>query len=130
MTDLSWSVTHVSQIEGVSKPFGVIRHLPDYGPEIRVSEVQMRRGFPGPVNFHRKSTEFAYLVDGEAYGYIDGDVVRLQPHAGIFLPPGTPHGFKAVSETATLLVIHTPFVPPADDHTFILDDFALPEATA
>jgi len=126
--DLRWFVTDETQIDSVPKPFGLIRHLPDYGPELRVSEVRMRRGLPGPVNFHIKSTEFAYLVSGDAYGYLDGDVVRLRPQTAIFVPPGCPHGFKAVSEMATLLVVHTPFVPPSDDHTFVLDDFDLPTA--
>lgn len=125
-TGTTWSVTGQGQLEALLKPFGTIRHHGDYGPSLRVSEVELRRGQPGPVNYHERSTEFAYLAAGEAYCFVDGEIRFLTAHTAVFLPPGTSHGFKAVSRTATLLVVHTPFVPAGEDHVPVRDDFDIP----
>ena len=127
-TETRWSVTEQEQLAALPKPFGAIRHHGDYGPSLRVSEVELRRGMPGPVNYHERSTEFAYLAAGEAYGFFDGEVRFLPAHTAVFLPPGTSHGFKAVSQTATLLVVHTPFVPAGEDHVPVQDDFDIPDS--
>jgi quercetin dioxygenase-like cupin family protein len=105
------------------RPFGTIGHFPASQNRLRASYVGVQPGRPAPVTRHALSGELVYVVSGSAAAYVDGTVKTIEAGTTLYLPPGTAHGFKAYGEPATLLVVHVPSVPPAEDHEAVLPDF-------
>ncbi|WP_405940061.1 cupin domain-containing protein [Streptomyces sp. NBC_00726] len=121
-TERIWA-TEAGRLPVQERPFGTIGHFPASQERMRVSYVGVQPGRPAPVTRHALSGELVYVVSGSAAAYIDGTVETVGAGATLYLPPGTSHGFKAYGEPATLLVVHVPSVPPAEDHEAVLPDF-------
>jgi quercetin dioxygenase-like cupin family protein len=84
--------------------------------------VQLKKGGKSPVIRHNSSAEFVRILHGEVIIYLDGEQMSGIPGTTIYIPPQVPHGFKAVSESSTILVVHVPGVSPTSDHTVIYED--------
>jgi quercetin dioxygenase-like cupin family protein len=121
-TEQVWT-SEAGQLPVQERPFGTIGHFPANQARLRVSYVGVQPGRPAPVTRHALSGELVYVVSGSAAAYVDGAVTAVEAGTTLYLPPGTAHGFKASAEPATLLVVHVPSVPPAEDHEAVLPDF-------
>ena len=60
-----------------------------------------------PLHTH-PADESMYVVEGELLVHLDGEAHALRAGGFSLAPAGVPHAFKVVSETATVLFLHTP----------------------
>jgi hypothetical protein len=49
-----------------------------------------------------------YMIDGQIVVHLAGEEHRLGPGGLVIAPRDVPHAFLVLSETATLLTLHTP----------------------
>lgn len=59
-----------------------------------------------PSEYVQPQDEWVVLLRGDATMEVDGEVVELQSGAYLFLPAGTPHTVRRVSEGALWLAVH------------------------
>ncbi|MNP66338.1 Cupin domain protein [compost metagenome] len=60
-------------------------------------------------HYHSVSRQFFFVLTGKASLEADGELVELNPHEGLEIPPGVPHQMMNRSEEETeFLVISTP----------------------
>ena len=60
-------------------------------------------------HYHRKTTEFYYVLKGKGVLELDGDQVELEPGTLVMIRPGTRH--RAEGQVETLIVGIPPFDP-------------------
>ena len=60
-----------------------------------------------PLHTH-PADESMYVIEGELLVHLDGQEHPLRAGGFSLAPAGVPHAFKVVSETATVLFLHTP----------------------
>ncbi|MCD6333990.1 MAG: cupin domain-containing protein [Candidatus Latescibacteria bacterium] len=60
-------------------------------------------------HYHKKTTEFYYVLKGEGTLVLDGDRVALDPGTLVMIRPGTRH--RAEGQVETLIVGIPPFDP-------------------
>jgi quercetin dioxygenase-like cupin family protein len=71
-------------------------------------EDRMDRGKMTPLHTHPDSDETMYVLDGEILMHLDGEEHPVTAGGVAVAPRGLPHAFMVVSESATLLCLHTP----------------------
>jgi quercetin dioxygenase-like cupin family protein len=67
----------------------------------------MDKGKRTPLHTH-PSDESLYVVDGEILVHLDGQEHTLSAGGLVIAPRAVPHAFLVLSETATILTLHTP----------------------
>jgi len=67
----------------------------------------MEQGKRTPLHTH-PSDESLYVVDGEIVVHLAGEDTSVLAGGIVIAPRDVPHAFMVVSETATLLTLHTP----------------------
>ena len=67
----------------------------------------MDKGKRTPLHTH-PSDESLYVVDGEILVHLDGHEHTLRAGGLVIAPRTVPHAFLVLSETATMLTLHTP----------------------
>ena len=60
-----------------------------------------------PLHTH-PADESLFVIEGELLVHLDGQAHALRAGGFSLAPAGVPHAFKVVSESATVLVLHTP----------------------
>ena len=60
-----------------------------------------------PLHTH-PADESMFVIEGELLVHLDGEAHALRAGGFSLAPAGVPHAFKVVSETATVLFLHTP----------------------
>ena len=60
-------------------------------------------------HYHKKATEYYYILEGNGKMELNDDVIELEPGLAILIPPGTAH--RAYGNIKTLIV-----VIPAAEH--------------
>lgn len=71
-------------------------------------EAWMPCGKATPLHAHPESDESFYVMDGEILTYLDGERGSAGSGGIIVIPRGMPHAFAVTSDSARLLVAHTP----------------------
>ncbi len=71
-------------------------------------------------HFHRKATEYYYILSGSGNMELDDDVIELEPGTAVIIYPGTAH--RVYGDITALIV-----VIPAAEHG---DEFFADETTA
>ena len=71
-------------------------------------EDRMERGKMTPLHTHPDSDETMYILDGEILMHLDGHEESVSAGGIAVAPRGLPHAFMVVSESATMLCLHTP----------------------
>jgi quercetin dioxygenase-like cupin family protein len=61
-----------------------------------------------PPHVHERQNEGFYILDGEVTFQIDTELVTARPGTFLSIPPGTPHAFRVISDTARVLNFYTP----------------------
>jgi quercetin dioxygenase-like cupin family protein len=68
---------------------------------------EMEKGKVTPLHTH-PSDETMYVVDGAILAHLDGAEHEVTAGGILIAPRGVPHAFMVVTESATLLTLHTP----------------------
>ncbi len=61
-----------------------------------------------PPHVHERQTEVFYLLDDEMRIQLGTDIIDAGPGSLVSVPPGTPHGFTVLSDTARVLNLYVP----------------------
>jgi quercetin dioxygenase-like cupin family protein len=77
------------------------------GERFAVMEVLLPKGAAPPLHSHPQDETF-YILDGEVTLWVDDQPQRCGSGAIAFAPGGSPHSFRAESDTARMLVLSTP----------------------
>lgn len=102
-------------------------------------EQLMPRRNGAPLHVHERLHEYFYLLVGEIRFQTGDDVATAVAGSAVSIPPGTPHGFVVVSDTARVLNMYTPggfddrlahLATPATAKTLPPDGTVLDEITA
>lgn len=67
----------------------------------------MEKGKRTPLHTH-PSEESLYVIEGEILVHLDGQEHTLSAGGLVIAPRDVPHAFLVLSETATMLTLHTP----------------------
>jgi len=65
-------------------------------------------------HYHKKTTEFYYVLEGTGILELDGEEVELRKDTVVMIPPGVRH--RAYGEVTALVIGNPPFSP--DDQFF------------
>lgn len=72
----------------------------------------LRQLMPGgggpPTHVHERAAQGFYVLEGELKITIDGHTSTAGAGAAFWIPPGTPHTYDIVSETARVLDLYSP----------------------
>lgn len=71
-------------------------------------EAWMPRGKATPLHAHPDSDETFYVISGDLLAHVDGEDSKATTGGIMMIPRGAPHAFAVTSESARLLVVHTP----------------------
>ena len=52
-----------------------------------------------PLHVHHREDEIFLVVEGRISYYVNGEWTEVEPGGVVYLPRGTPHGFRNVGET-------------------------------
>jgi quercetin dioxygenase-like cupin family protein len=80
----------------------------DTGGACFLFEDFLEKGKTTPYHAHEGATEVAYLLEGEIRFVADGVEHLVRAGGCTITPPGTPHAFVVVSDTARLLAMQVP----------------------
>jgi quercetin dioxygenase-like cupin family protein len=78
------------------------------GGSFLLLEEQTRRGKVTPLHAHPDEAETFYVLEGEVLFHLDGSELSLGVGGVVSAPPGLPHAYMVVSETARTLILITP----------------------
>lgn len=78
------------------------------GGALLLIEAWMPRGKATPLHAHPDSDETFYVISGDLLTHIDGEDGQTATGGIIMIPRGVPHAFAVTSDSARLLVVHTP----------------------
>ena len=70
--------------------------------------ITMRRGTEPPPHVHSQEHEFFHILSGEMRAFVDGEVFDLTAGECLYLPLGTPHAFRLLSEETHWVAFITP----------------------
>ena len=79
----------------------------DTGGTFLLFDDVMEQGKRTPLHTH-PTDESLYVVEGEILVHLAGDEHRVAAGGLVIAPRDVPHAFLVLSETATLLTLHTP----------------------
>jgi mannose-6-phosphate isomerase-like protein (cupin superfamily) len=71
-------------------------------------EAEEPAGFGPPLHIHRDAAEAFYVLEGEYIIFLDGREATCPAGSFIFIPAGTPHGFRVGGVPSRKLNIYTP----------------------
>ncbi len=77
------------------------------GGSYSVFEVELPQGLADEPHLYAQIDKAYYLFDGKLEFFVDDEVFELIEGSFIFIPRGSVHGFRVISETAQFLNIHT-----------------------
>jgi quercetin dioxygenase-like cupin family protein len=78
------------------------------GGSFMLVEEHTRQGKVTPLHAHPDEAETFYVLEGEVLFHIDGTERPLVAGGFVSVPPGLPHAYTVVSETARNLILITP----------------------
>src|SRR4030095_15099278 len=64
-------------------------------------------GFGPPLHLHRDASESFYVLEGEYTVFLDQRQFTCPAGSFIYMPAGTPHGFRVGAQTSRKLVLFT-----------------------
>jgi mannose-6-phosphate isomerase-like protein (cupin superfamily) len=71
-------------------------------------EAQEPAGFGPPLHIHRDAAEAFYVLEGEYIVFLDGREASCPTGSFIFIPAGTPHGFRVGDIASRKLNLYAP----------------------
>jgi quercetin dioxygenase-like cupin family protein len=71
-------------------------------------ETQEPAGFGPPIHIHRDTAEAFYVLEGNYIFFLDGQEVSCPAGSFVFVPAGTPHGFRVDGVASRKLMLYAP----------------------
>ena len=78
------------------------------GGKFTLLEATEPPGFGPPLHLHRDASESFYVTQGEYIVFLDQQEFRCGPGSFVFIPAGTPHGFRVGAEPSRKLLLFAP----------------------
>jgi mannose-6-phosphate isomerase-like protein (cupin superfamily) len=78
------------------------------GGAFSLLEADEPAGFGPPLHIHHDAAEAFYVLEGEYIIFLDDQEVSCPAGSFIFIPAGTPHGFKVGNIASRKLNFYTP----------------------
>ena len=111
-TEKRYSVAQMADIPGTPCPCGSAKRAftddPDQIASMHVTSISV----DARLHYHKKMTEFYYVLEGAGHMELDGDEVPLKPGTAVMIKPGCRH--RAVGEFQ-MLIVPIPAFDPADE---------------
>jgi quercetin dioxygenase-like cupin family protein len=73
-------------------------------------------GFSTGLHVHRVQEETFYVLEGECEWQVGDQLVRAEPGAYVFIPPGVPHNIGNASDKPARMIMTVS--PPGHEHYF------------
>ncbi len=80
----------------------------DTGEAFSLLEAEEPAGFGPPLHIHHDAAEAFYVLEGEYIIFMDHREVACPAGSFIFIPAGTPHGFRVGNIASRKLNLYTP----------------------
>jgi quercetin dioxygenase-like cupin family protein len=88
---------------------GVADRKPKHDPAVmQVVEITIEAGTPMSSNHTHGRSEIYYVSKGRLCVQVGDEEAVLGPGCYFYIPAGTPHAFKEIIETTTLVNVSTP----------------------
>jgi mannose-6-phosphate isomerase-like protein (cupin superfamily) len=71
-------------------------------------ETQEPAGFGPPLHIHRDTAEAFYVLEGKYIFFLGGQEASCPAGSFVFVPAGTPHGFRVDGIASRKLMLYTP----------------------
>lgn len=78
------------------------------GEAFSLLEINEPAGFGPPLHIHHDAAESFYILEGEYIIFLDDREVSCGAGSFIFIPAGTPHGFRVGNVVSRKLNLYTP----------------------
>ncbi len=83
------------------------RRVLNRGGRLMLVEFTFAKGGVGPVHSHPHE-QIGFLAAGSGVFTIDGEETEVKMGDSMYIPPNTPHGFKANEDNTIMIDIFTP----------------------
>jgi len=111
---MGYKVRRFDDLEPFDHPFGNVwvYFSGEDHPAVNIAQVKI---IDDRRHYHKKATEFYYVLRGRGRIYLDSDEVPLAPGTSVLIEPGTRH--RAVADVGKLdiLVVSSPPYSPDDE---------------
>ncbi len=104
-------VRRLAQVQPVPCPCGESRRLVTRADGTPAS-LHVTRILNGSAHFHKKTTEFYYVLSGAGAVELDGESAEVRPGTAVVIPPGVTHRGLGDFET---VVFSVPAFDAADE---------------
>ncbi len=102
-------VARLDELPGVSCPCGVSRRAFSSAAESAATVHLVEISRAARTHYHRRTTEFYVILQGEGFLELDGDRVPVRPLSAVLIRPGCRH--RAIGPLTILNVVVPPFDP-------------------
>jgi len=110
----NYQIEQMDQMSPINCPCGLTRRAfvddPDQAATLHLLDVEA----DAQVHYHKKITEIYFILEGEGYLELDGELIPVQPYSAILIKPGCRH--RAVGNLRVSLTAIPAFDP--DDEWF------------
>ena len=109
LTDKSWVLADLTQIEGIACPCGTTHRAfvsPD-NPTATLHMVDIKED--ARVHYHKKLTEIYLVLEGEGHIELDGERIPVKPLTTVLIKPGCRH--RAIGKMRIVNVVIPAFDP-------------------
>lgn len=109
----SYMVAQLDDLETIACPCGLTRRAFVDDEEQRASLHLLDVKKDAQVHYHKRLTEIYFILEGEGYMELDGDMVPVKPMTGVLIKPGCRH--RAVGDLR-VAIIAIPAFDPDDEY--------------
>lgn len=104
---MGYKVIRLGDVSPLDHPFGKIFELftKNDHPGINIAIARIR---DDKAHYHKKVTEFYYIISGTGKVYLNDDEVPLAPGTCVMIKPGTRHRAVSDSDSMDILVVSSP----------------------
>lgn len=110
----NYQIEQMDQMSPINCPCGLTRRAfvddPDQAATLHLLDVEA----DAQVHYHKKITEIYFILEGEGFLELDGELIPVQPYSAILIKPGCRH--RAVGNLRVSLTAIPAFDP--DDEWF------------
>lgn len=110
----NYQIEQMDEMSPINCPCGLTRRAfvddPDQAATLHLLDVEA----DAQVHYHKKITEIYFILEGEGFLELDGELIPVQPYSAILIKPGCRH--RAVGNLRVSLTAIPAFDP--DDEWF------------
>ena len=87
----NYQIEQMDQMSPINCPCGLTRRAfvddPDQAATLHLLDVEA----DAQVHYHKKITEIYFILEGEGFLELDGELIPVQPYSAILIKPGCRH---------------------------------------